>query len=82
VAGNRAPGLSAVLGADYAYVFDSAYLPDGGPAVETNRTRVRGGLHMQWEKVGLFYGVTWLGKEFEGQPDDQIIGSIRIDIMF
>jgi len=82
IAGNRNPGLSAILGGDYAYVFDSAYLPQGGPSVEPNRTRLRAGAYMQWEKVGLFYGVTWLGKEFEGQPETQLVGSLRIDILF
>lgn len=83
VAGNRDVGTSFLLGADYAYVADTAYLPSGvGPDQLTDRTRLRAGFYHQGAHFGFFYGVTWLGEEFKGQDDDQVVGSIRLDIMF
>ncbi|PZQ96187.1 MAG: DUF2219 domain-containing protein [Cereibacter sphaeroides] len=83
VAGSRMRGVSGIIGADYAYIFDSEYLPSGaGADFKTERVRVRAGAYMQWERVGVFYGATWLSKEFDGQPESQIVGSLRIDIGF
>ncbi|WP_050928346.1 lipid A-modifier LpxR family protein [Aestuariivita boseongensis] len=74
-------GLSFVLGADIAHVFDSVYLPEnrGYQLVET-RERVRLGVQYQNQGTGLFYGLTWLGEEFVGQTDDQLVGSLKLDI--
>ncbi len=83
VRGNSTPGLTLSLGGDIAQVFDSAYLPSGGAAVlEDSRTRLRAGLHWQGETADVFYGLTWLGKEFESQDGEQVIGSLRINIDF
>ncbi|WP_234872471.1 lipid A-modifier LpxR family protein [Allitabrizicola rongguiensis] len=83
IAGNRTPGLSFLVGGDYAYVFDSVYLPSGEiPELANNRGRLRAGMYAQGDQVGFFYGLTWLGREFEGQPHNQVVGSLRIDIMF
>jgi hypothetical protein len=83
VRGNRTPGISLSLGGDIARVFDSVYLPSDGEAVlENTRARVRAGLHWQGESADVFYGLTWLGKEFEQQDRTQVIGSIRINIDF
>jgi hypothetical protein len=30
----------------------------------------------------LFYGLTWLGEEFEGQAGSQVIGSARLNYRF
>ena len=54
-----------------------------GVQVEETRTRVRGGVH--WEGQGggaLFYGVTWLGEEFEGQREGQVVGSLQFRLRF
>lgn len=76
-------GVSFVLGADTAYVSDSVYLPEErGYGLADHRDRVRVGLHWQGESASAFYGVTWLGKEYETQPDDQIVGSLRINFSF
>ncbi|MDR5654912.1 lipid A-modifier LpxR family protein [Ruixingdingia sedimenti] len=83
VPGATVPGLSFVLGADVAHVTHSAFLPDGGAAtLSDERTRLRAGLHWQGRRSDLFYGVTRLGREFEEQPEGQVIGSLRLRIRF
>lgn len=76
-------GFSFVAGADIAYVSDSAFLPeDRGYTLTDHRDRVRLGMHWQGDGASAFYGVTWLGKEYETQPDAQVVGSIRINLNF
>ena len=83
IAGSDGPGLSFMLGGDVARVFDSAYLPSGGAAVlSDSRGRLRAGLNWQGEKTEVFYGLTWMGKEYEAQPDEQVVGSIRLRLRF
>ncbi|MGR3323675.1 MAG: lipid A-modifier LpxR family protein [Pseudooceanicola sp.] len=74
-------GFSYVLGADFAAVTESIYLPE--PAHDPlNRLRLRAGVHWEGERARLFYGVTWLSREFAGQPNGQLVGSLRIDYDF
>lgn len=75
-------GVSLVLGGDIARVWDSVLLPDDGPAAEETRERLRAGLHWQGDRGEMFYGLTWLGREFEGQPNGQTVGSIRLRLRF
>ena len=76
-------GFTFVMGADIASVHDSAYLPAAsGVAPRDIRTRLRAGLHWQGEQMAVFYGLTWLGKEFKGQDEGQFLGSIRLDLNF
>ncbi|MFZ1467404.1 MAG: lipid A-modifier LpxR family protein [Paracoccaceae bacterium] len=83
IAGDQVPGLTFTLGADVAHVFDSALLPDGGAAVLSDtRPRVRVGMAWQGESVSASYGVTWLGKEFDGQREDQLVGSLSLRLNF
>lgn len=78
-----AAGFSFVLGADTAHVADSIYLPeDRGLVLTPSRDRVRAGVHWQGTGASAFYGVTWLGREFESQKDDQVVGSIRVNLKF
>lgn len=82
---NRAnSGLAMVLGMDTAYVTDSVYLPrDAGAAqLESNRNRLRAGLHAQRGRLAFFYGASWLGREFTGQPEDQLVGAIQVQLRF
>lgn len=85
-AGIRDPGpagVSFLIGADIAHVFDSAYLPDGGEAVlSETRGRVRGGINWRGQGAEVFYGVTWLSEEFESQSEGQFVGSIRVNLQF
>lgn len=76
-------GVSFVLGADVAHVFSSVYLPDGGQVELTDtRTRVRGGINWNTGASEVFYGVSWLSREFEGQPEGQLVGSLRLSLRF
>jgi Uncharacterized protein conserved in bacteria (DUF2219) len=78
-----AQGVSFTFGADIARVFDSDYLPSGGAAeLSDERTRVRAGVEWQGERAGVFYGLTYLGPEFDGQPDGQVTGSLRVNFDF
>lgn len=78
------PGVSVVFGADTAHVSDSELLRGArGYDLTDARTRIRGGVHWQGERgSSLFYGLTWLGKEFEAQRDPQLVGSVRLRLNF
>lgn len=78
------PGMGFVFGGDIAYVDHSEYLPSNqGYQLTDSRARLRTGLHVQTEAGHrFFYGLTWLGKEFEGQRDEQLVGSLRINLEF
>ncbi|WP_193222040.1 lipid A-modifier LpxR family protein [Amylibacter sp. SFDW26] len=76
-------GFGFLMGADAAYVVDSNYLPNSGTlAFENLRPRARAGVVYQQEKFGLFYGISWLGKEFEAQRSSQVVGSLNINVSF
>lgn len=76
-------GLSFVVGGDIAKVFDSIYLPSAdGYVLTESRNRLRAGMTYQQGTSAIFYGLTWLGKEFEAQSDDQVIGSLRVHWQF
>ncbi len=73
-------GLSMVLGADVAHVFDSVYLPeDRGIQLVETRKRARLGFQYQNQGTGIFYGLTWLDEEFQGQGESQLVGSLKLD---
>ncbi len=81
--GTPAPGFSMLIGGDMAHVFGSALLPAAdGYQLTGSRNRLRVGVNYQGEKASLFYGLTWLGREFEAQPEGQVVGSLRIGISF
>lgn len=72
-----------MMGGDVAYVGDSKLLPESrGYTVESFRPRARAGFVYEGESAGLFYGLTWLGKEFEGQSDSQVTGSLNVKFNF
>ena len=83
IAGDGA-GLSLVLGGDIAKVSDSTYLPAArGYRLSNTRDRLRAGVHWQGDSGrSAFYGLTWLGKEFKGQRDSQLVGSLRLKLAF
>ena len=76
------PGYSLVAGADIAHVWASELLPANGPALEPSRARARIGLHWQGQRASSFYGLTWLGREFEGQETTQVVGSLSFNLRF
>ncbi len=77
-------GYSFVIGADIAHVSDSEYLPeDRGVTVRNTRERIRAGVHWQNDRgATAFYGITYLGEEFDAQPEGQIVGSLRLQFRF
>ncbi len=81
---DRTPGASVVLGADTAHVFDSELLRAGrGFDLTEARNRVRAGVNWQGERgASVFYGLTWLGEEFEAQREGQVVGSVRLRLNF
>ena len=83
VEGTRDQSVSFILGGDIARVFDSALLPADGVATLTeDRSRLRAGVHWQGEKASLFYGVTYLSKEFDQQPEGQLVGGLNLNLKF
>jgi hypothetical protein len=83
VAGDRVEGMSLTLGGDMARVFDSALFPAGGAAVALdNRYRMRAGVHWQGEHASAFYGVSYLSREFQTQPEGQIVGALSLSLRF
>lgn len=75
--------LEGVAGTDVAYIFDSKLLPSSfGVVARKVRPRVRIGLRYSFEHGSIFYGLTWLGKEFEGQRSGQLTGSMSLSIRF
>ncbi len=77
-------GFSLVLGGDVAHVINSDFFPSTGPVrLRETRARARLGLHWRNRKgTSLFYGLNWLGKEFEGQREGQFAGSLQLRLKF
>jgi hypothetical protein len=83
VAGDGAAGVSVVVGGDIAEVYDSEFFLAGDAITPSDsRKRMRAGMHWQGERGEAFYGLTWLGREFEEQADDQVVGSINLRLKF
>lgn len=75
----RISGVSLLVGGDVAYVGNSQYLDSSdGVTLETTRVRARAGVHWQGEKHSVFYGFTYLGKDFDEQSEGQIVGSVAL----
>jgi hypothetical protein len=84
ISGSAPQGVAAfTLGADLAHVFDSAYFPKAdGVDFEPTRFRLRAGVSTRIGFGGLFYGLTYLSEEFKGQPEGQLLGSLRMRLVF
>ena len=85
--GSPGQGVSFVLGGDVTHVFDSKLLPIGdgaglGARLADTRARVRAGVHWQGKKSSIFYGLSYLGREFEQQPEGQVLGSLSLNMKF
>lgn len=83
VRGGTGPQTSFILGGDVTRVFDSVYLPDDGatPALAW-RERLRAGLSWEGNQSGVFAGLSWLGPEFSGQPEGQVLGALNLSMRF
>lgn len=78
------PGITYVAGLDVATVTDSAFLPDSGPGALRD-TRLRGRVGVHWRQAGgsdVFYGLTYLSPEFDGQGEGQVVGSLTLNLHF
>jgi len=83
IRGEGSAGLSFMLGGDMARVFETALLPEGGAVTASDtRTRLRAGLNWQGESSSMFYGVTYMGPEFDEQPEGQFVGSVNLNLRF
>lgn len=83
VRGTGADGLSFVLGGDLAAVASSVYLPSGGAVdLAKSRSRARAGVYWQSETFDMFYGLTWLSREYVRQSEGQTLGSVNLRIRF
>lgn len=79
----KQPGYSFILGGDTAKVYDSAYISKAdGYVLTDSRDRLRAGVHWQGEENSVYYGVTWLGREFKAQTEEQVVGSLRFNFKF
>lgn len=75
----RGTGASLVLGGDVAWVAGSAWLPpQNGYVLTPLRTRLRAGLALHGDDRSVFYGLTWLGREFRAQGSGQVVGSLSV----
>jgi hypothetical protein len=76
------------VGADLGYVASDAFLDGGfagnGPSVgrEPVTARVRGGVLLEYDNVGIGFSLNWLSKEFRGQSEGQVIGAIQMKYRF
>lgn len=71
------------VGGDAAYVSDSELLPTSrGYTVKSTRIRARAGVAWEGTASRVFYGLTYLGEEFEGQGSGQFTGSISLRFKF
>ena len=43
---------------------------------------LRTGIYVEEGQKSLFYGLTWLGREFQGQPSGQLLGSVALRLKF
>ncbi len=79
----RKPGFAFVAGVDVAWVDDSLYLPETfGYSLTQPRIRIRGGTHYIGNHFDAFYGLAWLGKEFQKQPEGQFVGTLQVRFDF
>lgn len=78
------PGYGFVIGADYALIDDSAYFPASfGTVAEDERFRARAGVHWRFGGgISYFYGLTYLSEEYVGQPEGQLVGSLKLNFNF
>ncbi|MGR3570349.1 lipid A-modifier LpxR family protein [Brevirhabdus sp.] len=76
-------GTSFLLGGDVAHVADSFYLPSGmGVDLMSTRGRLRMGVRHSTASWSVFYGVSYLTREFESQPSGQAVGSLTLNLSF
>ena len=75
-------GFGWIIGADYAGVASSVYLPEDRVDLTAGRGRARAGV--MWAGTGwsAFLGTSYLSEEFEGQPEGQVVGNLAVAFDF
>lgn len=73
-------GVSFLTGIDIARVAKSAYIPNDD--LVHSRVRVRAGGLVDFSGGRVFYGATYLSKEFRVQSEAQIVGSVTLSVHF
>jgi len=74
-------GFSILAGVDYTAVTESDFFPESsGVVMEPGRLRARLGFQAGFKDVSIFYGLTHLTKEFEGQDEGQTVGTISFQM--
>ena len=72
-------GMLFSLGYDHTHVATSKFLPSEANVKHgPTRARTRMGMTFKRGSWSVFGGFTWMGKEFEGQEGEQVLGSIRL----
>jgi hypothetical protein len=75
-------------GGDLGYIASDAFLDGGfaadGPRVERRDMvgRARAGVLLDYGKYAIGFSMNWLGKEFRGQSEGQMIGAIQLKYRF
>jgi hypothetical protein len=75
-------------GGDLGYIASDAFLDGGfagdGPSVERRDIvgRARAGVLLDYDKYAIGFSLNWLGKEFRGQSDGQMIGAVQFKYRF
>jgi hypothetical protein len=73
----------ARFGADIARVWSSEALPIfDGDVVELIRFQGRAGAQLSVSQADVFYGLSWMSPEFDGQPEGQLVGSLNANLRF
>lgn len=75
-------GFAFVMGADAAYVAQSALLPPPAYRLSPLRLRARAGLHYEGKHAAAFGGLAWLGREFAAQPSGQVVTAFQLQWRF
>lgn len=76
-------GRALLIGVDTARVFDSRYLPSKqGYELTDRRNRLRFGIELYGKRGYVFYGLTYLGREFVAQNEGQLVGSLNVGFNF
>jgi len=72
------------FGGDVGYIASDAFLDGGfaggGPSVPRRDIvgRARAGLLLEYNNLGVGFSLNWLGPEFRGQSDGQVVGAIQL----
>jgi len=80
----RGYNWTVFFGGDLGYIASDAFLDGGfaadGPSVQRRDIvgRARVGLLLEYDNLGLGFSLNWLGQEFRGQSDGQVVGAIQL----